>query len=557
MSRYLVHSIAVLLLMAPGLPAQESGNRPRGTNSNYREGDWISYGVNRFVTSVAVGNQFVYFGTTGGITRYNFYTNSWDYPFTTSNGLADNHITAVAYDASTGFLWCSSERAISYYNPSAQKWTNVYKDEFGLPRSDEIVSIGFGDNDAFFETRFRRLYRGSKYGEFIRYQSNGVALSSTPIKWFGERATPRRRLPVFFMTNGYFFSQEGYVQDGRLRRAQISAATNDPWGFMWMGSWGFGALKGELRTQQLNVLPFGLYGRDANSLALDRNGLWIGGRTIDPDQNALTYWDQVRQRWQYFESRFINDFMSDTINRMLVVGDTLFCATPFGLNMLDIDKNAWTRITVFDGLEDENVNDLLLDGDDLWIATDRGLNKLKIHSINSDSLELSEEAAEALHFVQVFDLEKTENIVWAATTEGVYVYDDAKKTGGYLADASGPAGELVTCLDRFGDEIWFGSLKSVEAFNYKTKEWLPAPARQTFLPSPVRSILADRRAVWVGTDIGVMKFDRKTKVWRRFTTDDGLIDNRVNAILLDGDYIWFGTPSGVTVFYWNDPRRID
>ncbi|MFH1335459.1 MAG: hypothetical protein ABII96_02990, partial [Candidatus Zixiibacteriota bacterium] len=40
----------------------------------YLEGDWVSYSVFRYVTSVALDYRHVYFGTTGGVTRYD----RWD-----------------------------------------------------------------------------------------------------------------------------------------------------------------------------------------------------------------------------------------------------------------------------------------------------------------------------------------------------------------------------------------------------------------------------------------------------------------------------------------------
>ncbi|RMD98271.1 MAG: hypothetical protein D6814_07875, partial [Calditrichaeota bacterium] len=208
-------AILASLVLAMPVFAQERGVRIRGTNPNYRQGDWISYGVNRFVTSIAVGNQYIYFGTTGGITRYNFYSNSWDYPFTVSNGLADNYITVVAYDETTGFLWCGTTKGISYYHPTAQRWTNMFKDEIGIPKYDDVVSIGIGENTILFETRGGRLFKGSTSGGPISVSLNHLSTASRNIRWFGERADQRREMPLFFMNDGYFFNQQGYVQDFR------------------------------------------------------------------------------------------------------------------------------------------------------------------------------------------------------------------------------------------------------------------------------------------------------------------------------------------------------
>ena len=54
-----------------------------------------------------------------------------------------------------------------------------------------------------------------------------------------------------------------------------------------------------------------------------------------------------------------------------------------------------------------------------------------------------------------------------------------------------------------------------------------------------------------------LEFNKESKAWVHYTVFDGLADNRVLDIALDGDYVWFGTPKGVTLFYWNDPHRVD
>ena len=80
---------------------QDIDTRIRGTNTRYEPDDWTSYSMTRWITSLAEGREYVYFGTSGGVTRYNFYSNKWDTPWTTSDGLADNFVQAVAYDLNT------------------------------------------------------------------------------------------------------------------------------------------------------------------------------------------------------------------------------------------------------------------------------------------------------------------------------------------------------------------------------------------------------------------------------------------------------------------------
>ena len=67
--------------------------------THYDPDDWITYAYSNHITSVDVGVEFIYFGTSkGGILRYNFFDEKWAFPQTTSNGLSSNKIIRVVYD---------------------------------------------------------------------------------------------------------------------------------------------------------------------------------------------------------------------------------------------------------------------------------------------------------------------------------------------------------------------------------------------------------------------------------------------------------------------------
>lgn len=555
-TKYLRLLAFVLIFTWPAF-SQELPERIHSTNPNYRQGDWISYGVTRFVNAVAVGQQYAYFGTTGGVTRYDFFANQWDFPFTISSGLADNFVTAVAYDVSTGYLWCATKSGVSYYHPTAERWTNTFKEEIGIPRFDDVVSIGIGLNDIFFITAGGRRFRGSKFGGAISAEISGPTGSNGEIVWFGERAYDKPPYPLYFMNQGYFFRQEGIVNDFRLRQGEVTSVVRDQRGKVWMGTWRFGAIQGDVRSEILDLIPYGLYSPRVDAIAVDKNGVWFGGRNREVGESGLTYWDQVRQRWSYHESQFNSDILSDEINRLVVSGDTLFCATRFGISLFNTSRNDWSRITVSHGLAHENVYDVFPDGKYLWIATEGGINLLDMTTVRSDSIVITDIAPEALNVVPVLDIEVLETEVWAASALGLYVYRIDRQKGRFVSDTNGPIGDRVFCIFRNGDELWLGGEGSVYGFDLKSKKWYGPPQRNLGLRSPVHAIAANGAAVWAGTDRGVFKFNRKTKDWRRFDTSDGLLDLEVNAILLDGDYIWFGTSEGATAFFWNDPSRVD
>jgi ligand-binding sensor domain-containing protein len=563
MLKFSFKTSAILLnyLSAALLLAQDPLARNRGTNPNYVQGDWISYSVARFVTSIALGDQYVYFGTRqSGINRYDFFQNRWEYPFTTSNGLADNEITAVAFDFDTGFLWCASRAAISHYHPTAERWTNYFKDEFGMPEFDDIESIGIASNQILFETAAGRLFESNKFGGVI-LQANKDFGNFTPvnqIRWFGKRANLRGTLPHFFMSNNYLFDPTGVVEDFRFRSARVTTAVEDNWGNLWLGTNGLGAGRGDTRSLRLEMLDFGLASPAVDALAFHQGVFWMGGVDEFASTRGITAWETEKETWRFFEQRDISQLQSDQIHSITPDGDNLWFATEHGLTLYSQKRGSWKTFDSFDGLSDNRIFDTVANDTAVWAATANGIDRiLKKNLAAKDSLKINAVSPGNLTLVEVYDLELMENLLWAATNRGIYVYDLRKNEGGFSAEAGGPLNTTVTSISRYGDEIWFGSLDGIDVYDMKKKQWLGVPEGRFFPNTAINRILADQDAVWAATNQGMLKYTRSSRSWRTFTTEDGLIDNHVNAILLDGDYIWFGTDRGITQFYWNDPNRVD
>ncbi len=564
--KYRISWLFALCLLSSMVSGQDKHDevRIRGTNPGFRQGDWISYTMTRFVTSAGIGPNYVYFGTTGGIIRYDYFANQWDYPFTTSSGLADNYVTAVAFDMTTNILWCGTRTAISNYQESSQRWSNTFKDESGISPYDAIVSIGFGRTSAFFETSSGLMYRSDRYGGPIFIASRADVLKDGPVSWNGWRSLRSFNFPNYHMTNGYLFSIDGYVQDTRLRRAKVTAMINDKWLNSWMGTWGFGVMRGDLRSEFLTMMPYGLYSPHVRAIAIDENGVWFAGKNENPGVSedigraGVTYWNQVSGEWRYYESKFDLNLLTDNINRLHVYGDSLFCATRFGVNILDISEGDWYRLTTADGLLDDNVNDLVFSDNTLYLATNAGLNRIDLQRSRSDSLRTQSLAPKDLNLVRVFDIVLHENFLWAATEFGLYLYEIDSNRGAFVESADGPVGEVVISLGVFEHELWVGTVNAVYGLDLKNNKWLDQPEKNLSINYPVRSLLATAGQVWAGTDGGgLFRLNRETRDWIRYTREDGLLNNHVLEIRRDGDYLWLGSPEGVTLFFWNDPNRID
>ena len=114
--------------------------------------------------------------------------------------------------------------------------------------------------------------------------------------------------------------------------------------------------------------------------------------------------------------------------------------------------------------------------------------------------------------MKVYDIEIMHNLLWIGTEFGVYVYDKAKKTGGFEDDANGPQNDEVTAVGVFEDkEVWFGLANGVEVFDMKSESWMGVPEKRFNTSMPINYIVVDEFAAWVATDEGVLNMTKRER----------------------------------------------
>ncbi len=549
-------SLLILSCFFSAVSAREgSGDRVYRTNTHYEQGDWITYGATRFVRHVCIGDQFVYFATTGGIARLNFYTNRFDYPWTVSNGLASNDIYLTAFDFNTGILWCTSKYCTSYLEPASQIWNNVYFDEMGLGQ-DRIASIGFGDDRKVYliSSRDRWLESHNTSGDF-RFSDPSTA----SIIWFGAKAVREPDPPYLFMSDGYMYSEsDRSITDFELRKFHLTCWVRDRFQNMYIGTWGLGVGVANTATFRLDMLRYGLWDPTVDAIEVDQGAFWLGGiQEKDVQHAGVTEWVIDRKPPNYYEAYLHTGFADDKVTSIAADGNTVWFGTRNGLVRYDRNKDIWRTYNQSHHLVDSRINDVMVDKDYVWVATDAGVSRVVKKSVGTDTLRIDIIKYSALGAMHVYDIDQQANLIWMGTEYGIYVYDAVKDSGGFYKGSYGPANQTTFAVSVFDNEVWFGTEEGVAGFDSEAKDWITGPSRRYDSETVINRILATEAAIWAATDNGVWKFDRLDERWVHYTTADGLPDNRVLSLYPDGDYIWFGTPAGLTQFYWNSPRRID
>ena len=515
----------------------------------FEPGDWVNYRDCRYVYSCDVGRSCVYFGTGGGITRWDIYRLRWDEPMTIAHLPGEyavfDTVYSVAYDENTGYLWCGTTDGLFAYASMSGDW-----DRHILPLGNpNVLSIGITIENIWVEggtapgVGVRMLFKGSPTSGAFNTSSPGELEAAGMVDWRGERAELPQDFPVYFINRpGMIYNYEGVLSDTRFNRYHTTCMLDDGRGYTWVGFGGYGAGRADGHTRRMDLYVAGPESSAVKSFVLDDNDIWMGGR-------GLAHWRRDNDSWEHFRALENIDFQSGRIEDIFIFDNLVYLATNLGLTIYNRKSGRFRTLESLDNLWDSHVTALDSDGERLWIGTAQGVNYLNL----SDNRIYRVENIKGRY---IYDIEIDGSFVWVGTEYGLFLHDRETDFWTYVRGTDEMQDSEVRDIHISNNEVWLARYLGVEMFDKTTGEW-KAYSAVFYRNHTARSILPADSIVWVGTDGGLVKFDRNLNRWVTFTTEDGLPHNTIDIIRREGDYLWLGTPNGLCRFYWNDPYRLD
>jgi len=499
---------------------RESFNTEKDRRLKYELDDWVSYLKSRRISSITVGTNYIYFGTLdGGILRYDYYGDKWDYPFTTSSGLPNNKVLNVVYDKNNSFLWAVTEDDIAIFKPADKEWLRKSEADFWpyqFPELPDLGEIGDVTQNIFY-----------------------------PRKYLSQ-------LPTFFANGDYTIIDNWILMDRQFREFPITGFIKDVKQRIWFAVKDFGIGVGDLYGMRADFYQVGLPAIIPIDIAYQNNDLWIGGLARGSGRSGIALWPANEIDWRFFEERWISHLPDDNVHDILVDGDSVWFATEYGVSVYSTTKNKWSNISLKEGLISNLVLDLEVFGNFVYVATDQGISRIdrligRVKDINDDrflNLRFNQLAAQ-------------KDTLWAATDRGIFRYISRLRDWEFLPSKAAIQDMDITAVFNYNNEMWFASDGGIMWLDLRTNKWESFPQLAIEISPPYRDIQVNEKSVWVATKSGLLKYDKVDKFWKLFTVEDGLLDNNCHRILLDGEYLWITTDSGITHFNWNDPNRID
>jgi ligand-binding sensor domain-containing protein len=484
---YLISAVSFLILLVL-IPVSMAANyiTPELT-TNYSDFS--------LVTAIAVGYQYVYFGTTHGITRYDINRGEWADPLVSIDGGNDQQIYEMRASFDDENIWVKNEYGMYEYSETLKSWSPASNVPDDNPRVRHLAP------DAFY-----------------------------------------------FAPWGYDYMPEGILVDDFGRRFALTDIVDDSWANLWIGTWGLGAAWADEDGRRIELLEYGLLQKDITAVCLDSTLLWMGGRIGESSRNGLTLFDRSQNRFDYIESIIDLRYVAEDVNDIYVSDSNAFVATNDGIWVIDKDdKKIRERLSRRSGLPDNRVLTVMADGGRLIAGTEYGLGILDIYSDSAEQM-----AQLLLPSEMILCLEMAGDDLWIGTTRGAYRFDLKVKTLARLTAPEITRYGRIFDLDHADGKMWIATEYELASIDLSTARIELFPEIMNF--GGVQAVAVKDTVVAVATGSGLLLIYTGDRQYHQlYTVDDGLISNNIRDLVFDEQYLWLGTDEGLTRFWYTSP----
>ena len=458
---------------------------------------WSHYPNQNVVSSIAEGEDEIFFGTTGGIRRYHRFRDTWLRPITTADGLPDNQVDAMRFDPSTGDLEIRTRTGTA-------RWMT------------RIHALNLGG--------FTRL-------DPVRHVS---------------------RIPSVAPPFGYYIN--GNIVRGPHQNYGITDTLVDSWNILWIATEGLGIGRADLKFNELTFIRSGPIVQNVTAIEIDESTVWVGGRDdYDVFARGISRFDRETDEWVHFEQEAIQRLDDTQVNDIVADSSDVWFATDRGVVRYQKQIEAWDtyRLNAGSGTRRlRRATSLARAGSRLWIGTERGLAVL---DHQTDTIR----AVGGSEIFRIRDLASGAQYVWAATNKGLFrtSVDDVT----WKEASTNPATrQPILALDVSGDTTWaFAALPpTLLVSTNPDSSWRTLSVPEAGSESTV-SLSASGERAWIGTNSGIIRISTETGKLTTMTRIDGLLHDKVTGIRLEGPYVWVGSRKGLSRYRWlddfNDP----
>lgn len=574
--------LALFVVICSPTPAMAQSLSPRFVHLTTVEG--LAHDVVRCVVQDHLG--FLWFGTQGGLNRYDGNSLLTFHHLRTQPDSLSNDTVNVLYEDSLGELWIGTVSGLNRLTADGKsfiRYGEIYESvQAILEDSQGVLWIGTAGSGLFRYDRVSGVFR-----QYLNDPADEGSLSDNHVNvmvedqggflWIG---TEYGGVNVFDRAQERFTAYRHSSQDPfSLPEDRVTALLIDPEGVLWVGS---GSLQEEKRggvvtynAQQKRFFPqnLRLSNLQVTSLVMDdKRTVWVGSRS------GLFAYDSITGKIVHYQHDSLDpSSLSEDKVTALYEDDSgiIWIATDGGgINKYAPAKDRFRRYQAdplaAQSLQKAPVGALLKDhAGRLWIGYhnngldryDRASGEIYYYAHDeNDPNSLAHNHVTAL-------LEDQSHNLWIGSTRGLDSFDPAEGIfRHYISDETNPRsiapGAVKVILEDTDHSLWIGTEEpgTLNHFDpatglftrYVHDSDLPTSMIDTY---GVRAIIQDQQGdLWLGTYNGLLHFDRQSGMFTSYRHDpanpDSLSDDFVWSLYQAQDgTLWIGTHNGLNAFH--------
>lgn len=448
-----------------------------------------------YITSIAVGYHYIYFGSTNGIIRYNFTEKRWAEPMLVGKVPGTEMIHQIKASFDDENIWVRTNQGIFEYSKVMERWSPI----------TEMPQI---------ETRVRHLTSEE----------------------------------IFYAPWGYELLPGGVLTDEHDRSFPLTDIVDDGWSNLWIGTWGLGAAYADNAGRMIELLPYGMLQKNITTIHSDDSLLWISGKAEDSYRTGITIFNKNQNSFEYVETFGGLIHKADDINAICSNEQNIFVGTDNGIRVVDKkDRTIYRQLKRSSGLPDNRILSMLTTGDTLFVGTEYGLGIINIYA---DSVKPITKTL--LPSLTVLCLEKADEDLWIGTTNGVYRLNLLTNKVGYLSAREITQTGIIYDIEFDGRKIWLVTEDELASVDIKTAEIELYPEVNNY--GGARAIAIKDTLLAIAANQGLLLiYNGEKPYYRLFTVTDGLISDNIRDIVIDNKYLWLGTDRGLIRFWYKNP----
>ena len=515
--------------------------------AKYRPFDWLLFKESGKINSLSEGFEYLYIATsTGGISRYSLYSNQYDFPITTAQGLASNNVNSVHFDHNTGILWASSPGVIQYSYTREGNWRHIDFIDIGLTIKDRITMIGNSDN--YIWARANTVYVKMD-------KSSGILAGIYPmpdeinIKWSSGQYLNNNKiadiLNNYTIMSGWMVSGSQFI-DNYGRYIDITSgligANND----VWIGSSDGTLFHGNKTMEAIYPTEFGIRGSNINALLVNNDNVWIGSKNYNIGRGVTRLNTNNFQADHYDFDITVNMSLTE-VHSFYHFENNLWVGGNGVVLTFDKDENYWRTLGEDRGIPNGDLTSMVGDSNYVWLGSYYGIRQIDRKTKREEQMGF-----EYLFYNHpVYDLAINDFGVWIGSRTGIYLYDknnpqimNALSIGDSYLDF--PVSR-VTSICQEKNVIYFATNIGVVTFDLEVQVWDLLISVAKYRDNVVSDMIVIGKFCFIGTEQGLFRINMKSHRVREYDFD---FIGSVNALEHIDKHLWIGSSEGLIRFKW-------